>query len=138
MFVRVFKRGFLNGIQITWELAKAIIPVYFIITFLKYTHALDWISEACQPFMHVLGLPGEASLPLVLGNALTLYPAIGAIEALAMDVKQITIISVMLLFSHSLFLELAVSKKAGVKVAPILILRVVTAVTSALLLNIIL
>lgn len=138
MVLRIFRRGLGNGLQITWELAKAIVPVYFIITFLKYTPVLDTLSQACRGFMGYLGLPGEAALPLVIGNALNLYPAIGAIEALALNTKQITIIAVMLLFSHCLFVEMAVTRKAGAKVLPILLLRISLAVVAAFILNILL
>ncbi len=138
MLQRVLRRGLGNGLQITWELAKAIVPVYFIITFLKYSPVLDMLSNACSGFMGYLGLPGEAALPLVLGNVLNLYTSIGAIEALALNSKQITIIAVMLLFSHSLFVELAVARKAGVKVLPMLTLRLSLAVSAAFILNLVL
>lgn len=138
MVQRVLRRGLKNGLQITWELAKAIVPVYFVITFLKYSPLLDMLSNACRGFMGNLGLPGEAALPLVLGNVLNLYAAIGAIEALALSSKQITIIAVMLLFSHSLFVELAVARKAGVKVLPVLTIRITMAVVAALTLNLVL
>ena len=138
MVLRIFRRGLINGLQVTLELAKAIIPVYFIMTFLKYTQAFNLLSQWCSGFMGYFGLPGEASLPLVLGNALNLYPAVGAIEAISPTGKQVTIIAIMLLFSHSLFVELAVTRKAGVKVMPILLLRIGLAVCAALLLNIVL
>lgn len=138
MYFRIFRRGITNGLQITLELAKAVVPVYFIVTFLKYTAFFELTSNWCQGFLGYLGLPGEAALPLVIGNVLNLYPAIGAIEALSMDVKQITIIAVMLLLSHSLFVELAVTYKTGVKVAPILLLRFGGAIVAGILLNIVL
>jgi len=135
---RIFKRGLGKGIHITLELAKAIIPVYFLVTFLKYTVFFDYLSNWCQDFMGYFGLPGEASLPLVLGNILNLYPAIGAIQALSLNGKQITIIAVMLLFCHSLFMELAVMYKAGVRVWPIFLVRLFLAISAGLLLNLIL
>lgn len=138
MFWRIFRRGLVNGIQITLELAKAIVPVYFIVTFLKYTPLLDILSHWCQGFMAYFGLPGEAALPLVIGNVVHPYPAVGAIEALSLTSKQVTIIAVMLLLSHNLFVELAVSQKAGVKVLPVLTLRLGLAIGAALLLNYIL
>lgn len=138
MVWRIFRRGLDNGLQITWELAKAIVPVYFIITILKYSNVLNILTKWCAGLMGYCGLPGEAALPLVLGNVLNLYPAIGAIEALSLTSKQVTIIAVMLLFSHSLFVELAVTRKAGVKVMPILMLRIGLAIAAAALLNIVL
>lgn len=138
LVLRIFRRGVKNGFQITLELAKAIIPVYFLITFLKYSPLFGKLTQACQGFMGYFGLPGEAALPLVLGNALNLYPAVGAIEALVLNSKQITIIAVMLLLSHSLFIELAIMRKTGIKVLPILLLRVGLAVGAAFVLNIVL
>ena len=138
LVLRIFRRGLRNGFEITVELAKAIIPVYFLITFFKYSSLFEMLSQACQGFMGYFGLPGEAALPLVLGNALNLYPAIGAVEALTLNGKQITIIAMMLLFSHSLFIELAVIRKTGVKVLPILLLRVSLALGAAFFLNLIL
>jgi spore maturation protein SpmB len=135
VYWRIFRRGLSSGLQITLELAKAIVPVYFIITFLKYSPLLDILSQWCKGFMAYLGLPGEAALPLVIGNALNLYPAVGAIEALSLTGKQITIIAVMLLFSHSLFVEMAVTKKAGVRVLPVLALRIGLAISAGILLN---
>lgn len=135
---RILKRGLGKGIQVTLELAKAIIPVYFLVTFLKYTVFFDYLSDWCQGFIGYFGLPGEASLPLVLGNVLNLYPAIGAIQALSLSGKQITIIAVMLLFCHSLFMELAVMYKAKVRVWPILLIRLFLAVAAGLLLNLVL
>jgi len=138
MVLRIFRRGLVNGLKTTLELAKAIIPAYFLITFLKYTAAFETVSKWCAGFMGYFGLPGEASLPLVIGNAISLYPAFGAVQALGMTGKQVTIIALMLVFSHDLFVELAVTHKTEVKIFPILFFRLGLAVASALLLNTIL
>lgn len=120
-------RGFMNGLKITWELTQVVVPVYILVTILKYTPVLPWISEHMVPVMHLVGLPGEASLPLVLGIFLNIYAAIGAIIPLGLSIKQITIISAIILTAHSLPLEAAVSKKTGVKVAPLIMTRLLVA-----------
>ncbi|MDD4550076.1 MAG: nucleoside recognition domain-containing protein [Syntrophomonadaceae bacterium] len=123
--ISTFKRGISNGLNITWELAKVVVPVYFAVTFLKYSPVLPWLSSLMSPMMQIVGLPGEASMPLILGYFINIYAAIGAILPLGLDSKEITIISAMLLMAHSLPIETAVSKKTGIRVVSIVIIRVV-------------
>lgn len=132
-----FRRGFKNGFTTIYELAKVIIPVYMIITILKYTFVLNMISEMFQPLMKIFGLPGEAALPIVLGNILSFYAGIGAIASLTLTAKQITIISVILSFSHSLPMETAVASKIGVDGKVLILIRVGLATASGILLNIV-
>lgn len=131
-------RGFNKGLKTTWELAKMVVPIYFLVTFLKYTPILNWISNFFAPAMGILGLPGEASLPLVLGNMINLYAGIGAIVSLDLTQKQISILAIMLSFSHSLLIESAVAKKTGIKVSLVITIRILLAIIFGMLFNIIL
>lgn len=132
------KLGLKKGFITLWKLTKIVVPVYFLVTFLSMTPILDQISNWFEPFMQVIGLPGEASLVLVLGNAINLYAGIGAITSLSLTVKQITILAVMLSFSHSLFLESAVAKRTGVSLVMVVGIRISLAIVSGFVLNIIL
>jgi spore maturation protein SpmB len=125
--VATLTRGLKKGLSITWELSKVIVPVYFIITIFKYTPVMEWIARIMEPVMHMVGLPGEASLPLVLGMFLNIYAAIGAILPLGMNTTEITIIAAMLLMAHSLPMETAISKKSGAKVASLVLVRIIMA-----------
>jgi len=138
VLVNATKKGLLNGIRLTYDIAKIIVPVYIVISFLEAIGVLEMIAIAAEPFMSLFGLPGELSLALVLGNVLNIYAALGVIVAVGVDAKQLTIISVMLLFSHSLPIELSIAKKTGVRVAGIAILRIGAAIISGMMLNIIL
>ncbi|WP_352418400.1 nucleoside recognition domain-containing protein [Proteiniborus sp.] len=135
-----FKQSIINGlksgINTTWVLAKIMVPVYLIVTIVKHTFLLDAISNLFMPFMNIVGLPGEAAIVLVLGNMVNLYAALGAIATLTLTSKEITIIAVMLSFSHSLFMETAVAKKTGINVVVILLIRLCLSIVSGLLLNI--
>lgn len=132
------KIGFKKGLVTLWRLTKVIVPVYFFVTFLKMTPILDQLSNLFEPLMKLIGLPGEASLVLVLGNIINLYAGIGAITSLSLTVKQITILAVMLSFSHGLFLESAVAKRTGVSLFMVVFIRITLAVVSGVFLNIIL
>jgi len=135
--VDTIKRGTKNGLNTVIELAKVIIPVYFVVTVLKHTQVLDYIALVFEPLMKAFGLPGEAAVPLVLGNVLNIYAAIGAITSITLTAKQITIIAVMLSFSHTLPVETAVSKKIGVSVMVVLVVRIGLAIISGLILNLV-
>ena len=125
MFFAIFGRGLKSGLQTTRSLALIIVPVYLFVTFLGKTPALGLIGRIFRPLMEFLGLPGEAVMGVVLGNVLNLYAAIGAITPLELDQKQMTVFALFLLLSHSLPIEAAVSRMAGVKVWPFVILRLV-------------
>lgn len=127
MLVAALKKGLFNGFQVTYQMAKIIIPIYIILGFLEALGILNKIAILAEPVMDLVGLPGELSLALVLGNVLNNYAAIGVIAAVDINMKELTIISVMLLFSHSLPIELAVAKKTGVSALGIGILRILTA-----------
>ena len=136
--VDTFKKGFINGLKTLWILSKVLIPVYLIVTLIGMTPIIDWISVLFRPVMFLFGLPGEADIVLVLGNSLNLYAALGAIASLTLTVKQITILAVMLAFSHSLIVETAIFKKLRVSGTKIVSLRIGLSLLSGIFLNIIL
>ncbi len=125
------KNGFLVGLKTTWTLGKFIFPITVIVTILQHTPILGWIVEVITPFMKWIGLPGEAAIPLVLGNFLNLYAAIGAILTLDLTVKEVFILATMLSFSHNMFVESTVAAKVGVKTWVAVAVRVGLAIVSA-------
>lgn len=134
----VVKRGLFDGLKITWELTKVMVPVYFIITFLQYTPAIDWMVRVSEPITSLVGLPGEAALPLVLANAINTYPALPAIMAFPFTTKQITILATMILLCHSIPIEAVIAKKSGANPVTVVGIRALMALFAGVLLNIIL
>lgn len=132
-----FKRGFIKGVSVTWELAKIVVPVYVLVTFLKHTPALGHIARFCEPAMRLVGLPGEASIAVVLGLLTNLYAAIGAIASLGLSSKEVTIIALMLLISHSIPMETAVARKVGVSGLVMTSIRLILSILTGMLLNIV-
>ncbi|MDK9711477.1 nucleoside recognition domain-containing protein [Acidaminobacter sp.] len=135
VFMSTLRDGTMKGLKTTWTLAKVIVPIYIIITILKYTPVIGWIAILFEPVMQLFGLPGEAAIAMVMGNLLNLYAGIGVMATLPLTMKQITIMAVMLSFSHSLLVETAVSKRVGVSIPMILSVRIGLAVISGILLN---
>lgn len=137
MLFNSIKNGLLSGLKTTWTLGKIIFPVTLIVAVLQYTPVLPWVIKLISPLMKLLGLSGDAAIPLVLGNFLNLYAAIGAILTLDFSVKEVFILAVMLSFSHNLFIESGVAMKAGVKLWVVLTTRLGLALGSAAVINIV-
>ncbi|TCN26798.1 nucleoside recognition domain-containing protein [Mesobacillus foraminis] len=131
------KKGSLVGLQTTWTLGKIIFPVTLLVSILQHTPVLPWVIKAITPLMALLGLSGDAAIPIVLGNFLNLYAAIGAILSLDLTVKEVFIIAVMLSFSHNLFIETGVALKVGVKLWVVLVVRLGLAFLSAAVINLV-
>ncbi|WP_209121427.1 nucleoside recognition domain-containing protein [Alkalihalobacillus sp. BA299] len=131
------QRGLLVGLQTTWTLGKIIFPITLIITILGYTPVLEWVAQWLSPVMGWIGLPGDAAIPLLLGNVLNLYAAIGAILTMELSVKEVFILAVMLSFSHNLFIESAVAAKVGIRMSVVLAVRLGLAFFSAWMIHLI-
>lgn len=129
------KRGLLAGLRVTWTFGKIIFPITLFVTILQYTPFFPWLMNLISPFMSLLGLSGDAAIPLVIGNFLNLYAAIGAVLSLDLTVKEAFIIAVMLSFSHSMLIESGVVLKVGVKLWIVLVVRIGLAISSAILIN---
>ncbi len=134
--MKIIYQGFINGLKTVWILSKVLIPIYFLIVFLGKTPILNVISQIFEPLMFLFGLPGEAAIVLVLGNTLNLYAAIGAMVSIPFTVKQLTILAVMLSFSHSMIVETAIFRKLRVPIRYIVALRLSLCVISGIILNI--
>lgn len=126
------KAGFKAGFETAWKLSKFIFPITFFVTLLQFTPVLPWLIDMIAPLMSVLGLPGEAAIPLVLGTMLNLYSGIAGILSLELTVKEVFTLAVMLSFAHSMFIETAVALRVGVKLWVVLTVRFGLAIVSAL------
>lgn len=135
MLIGIVRRGLNVGLRTTWDLGKIIFPVTIVVGILQYTVVLDWLITVVKPFMSLFGLPGEAAIPLVLGNVLNLYAAIGAMLTLEMTVKQVFIIAIMLSFSHALLIESSIAAKVGVNLWFIAFIRIGLAVFAGWLIH---
>lgn len=130
-------RGLQQGVQVSWTLGKIVFPVTIIVTILQFTPVLDWFIRFVSPLMEFIGLPGEAAMPLVLGNTLNLYAGIGAIVSFDFTVKEVFILAIMLSFSHNLFIESAVASRTGVSWWLISGIRIALAFIAALVVHLV-
>ena len=114
---------------------KITVGVSFAILFLKYFNLLPYFSEFISPLFNYIGLPGEAALAFVSGYFVNVYAAISAAVAVDLDVRALTILSVMTLCAHNMITETAVQKKTGSSAVRIVIVRTFMAFALAFALN---
>lgn len=129
------KTGFKVGLLTTWALGKIIFPITLIVAILQHTPILPWVIKMITPLMSIFGLSGDAAIPIVLGNFLNLYAAIGAMLTIDLSVKEVFIIAIMLSFSHNLLIESSVAMKVGVKLWVAIGVRAGLSVFSGIVVN---
>ncbi|UCD82461.1 MAG: hypothetical protein JSW26_13855 [Desulfobacterales bacterium] len=132
-----WRTGLADGLKTSLSLLKVIVPVFAVVKVLEHTPVIKWISQAGDPLMGFVGLPGEAALAVVTGMLFNFYAALGIIMALGLSAWQITILAVMLCCCHELVLESAVVKKTGISAWPILSIRLVTAFAAGVVMNLV-
>ncbi len=114
------------------------IPVFIIVTFLKFTPVLPALADFFKPYMKIFGLPGDAALAIVMGNAVNLYAALAVITSIKLSGDQATIIAVMLGISHSLPMEITIVQQMKTKFITVFFLRVLTSVAFGIIIKLIL
>ncbi len=128
---RDLRLGLVSGLQTFWDLAKVMIPAYGITLVLEYLGVIGWLATAARPVMQALGLPGDAAVPLVVGYLLNIYAAVGSMQALDLDARQITVLAIAILIGHNLVVEGAVLHRAGMNGFAFGALRVVAGLAAA-------
>lgn len=132
---RDLRRGALAGLQTFWDLAKVMVPAYGITLVLDRLGAIEWLTHLARPLMSLLGLPGDAAVPLVVGYVLNIYAAVGSMSALHLSAPQITVLALAILVGHNLIVEGAVLQKAGMNAVAFGALRVVAGLLCAAVAN---
>ena len=117
---------------------KVTVAVSFAIMVLQYLQVVPWVSELLSPLFSIFGLPGEAALAYVSGYFVNVYSAIAAAVTLDLDVRSVTILSVMVLCSHNMIVETAVQKKTGSSALRMVVVRTISGIILGIALNIIL
>lgn len=130
--------GFKRGADVFLQLSIIMIPVYIVTAILKLTPALDYVSGLFQPLMKYIGLPGSSALALVTGTFVNLYAAAAIVAGLDMTSRQLTILALVLGFSHSQIMETAIIGKMKARAYLVAPSRVLFGLLSGFVLHLIL
>jgi hypothetical protein len=123
------------GVKTGFSLLAIMIPISFGVALLQWFGILDIVSNFISPLFKHMGLPGSAAFAFLTGALVNEYTAIAVMVTLPLTLKEVTILSLMILFAHSLPVEVSVQKKAGSSALLIVLLRVGAAVVAGYVLN---
>ena len=118
-----------------WWLLKIILPISLAVSLLQYWGIIAYMANFLSPAFSVIGLPGESAIVFISSLFLTLYAPIAIIATLALDMREITILALMCLISHNLFVESAIQKKTGSSAVVMFVMRFITSFVAAYFLN---
>ena len=132
------KTAFHKSRKTVWWLLKIILPISLLVSFLQYWGVIAQISLYLKPAFSLLGLPGESAVVFISSIFVPLYGTIAIISTLPLTMREITILALMCLISHNLFVETAIQKKTGSSAIIMFFLRLITSIIGAFLLNLVL
>lgn len=131
------KTGLLKSVRLLWLLLKIIIPVSCIVAVLKHYGIVETIAAFFTPAMGYFGLPGEATIALLLSFTVNFYAALGVLGAMTLSPQQITVLAVMIGICHELPVETVVCSYTGLRIPVAAALRIFTALFAGFSLNLI-
>ena len=128
----ILLHGVMQALSGIAQLAVIVIPLMVAVQIMKDLKWLEAFSKALAPFMRVLGMKPNASMPFVTG--LTLGLAYGAgvmIQAAKEDnvsKKDMTIAFIFLVACHAVIEDTLIFIPLGIPVLPLLLIRLITAI----------
>jgi hypothetical protein len=135
--IKCIKEALPQGLKTAIWLLKITIPVSFAVMLLDYFGGLEFIAQYTTPIFKLIGLPGVAAVVIITSIFTNIYSVIAVLTALALPVRDGTIIAVMCLISHGFIIETAVLKKTGSSSFRMLLLRLLSSFLIGWFLNLI-
>ena len=138
LFKEIFFAGTKDAVKTSLKIFKIMIPVSLLMAVLNYVGIINKLSIFLQPAANLLGLGGRSILVLLSGYLVNTYSAIALMISLDLSLREMSILSSMVLLSHTLPIELSIQKKAGGNVWLLLFIRVGASILTGFLLALIL
>ncbi|NMC99049.1 MAG: hypothetical protein GYA62_04945 [Bacteroidales bacterium] len=124
--------------KVSWLLIKVYVPLSLLSAFLRQIGFFDWLSPYLSPIMEFIGLPGKASLTLIASFLGNVYAGIATIPSLNLSAREITILGIVIGFSHNLLVETGILIKLRFASVRIAFFRIVLGLFAGFLANLIL
>jgi len=118
MYIKQLKTLFQEIVQVYLTLLKVMVPAILIVKVLDMLGGTHWLAKMLAPLMQIIGLPEQLGLVWATAILTNLFTAIAVFvdvtTQLELSVAQVSVIGILMLFSHSVPIEGAVAKMAGV------------------------
>ena len=109
-------------------LFKLLIPLSIVIRIVQELELLPYLSDVLEPVMHIVGLPAETALVWLTSMVVSIYGGLFVLFSIypsfePMTVAQMSVLLTMILIAHTFPIELSITKKAGVRVWVMFLIR---------------
>lgn len=113
-------------IDVTWTLYKVMIPIIIVIKVVEELGGVALLSEWLSPLMNFVGLPDEMGLVWATTLLTNMYAGLLILMSTnsELTVAQVSILGSLMLIAHSIPIEAAIAKRAGVSIAMTTLVRV--------------
>ena len=128
-----------SSLEITYELFIIMIPTLIIVKILDEFGFVEILNKFFAPLMFLLGLPEAISLVFTTSMLTSPYAGLIVFSGLPADMPftaaQASVLGLLILFTHSLPIEVIICRKAGVRARAMIFIRLGLGVLSCYLLN---
>ncbi len=127
-----------SALKVSWLLIKVYIPLSILSAFLRQWGFFEWLSPYLSPFMNFLGLPGKSSVSLIAAFLGNVYAGVATIPSLNLTAREVTILGIIIGFSHNLLVETGILMNLRFANIRIVLFRLVLGLFAGFLANVIL
>ncbi len=107
------KDSVIKSINISFLIAKLVIPFTILSEILQYLGYIDHIAFIFEPITNILSLPAEVAVAFAAAFFLNIYAGIAVAAGLGLNAYEWTIVGTFIAICHSIPLEATVMKKLG-------------------------
>ena len=128
-----------SSLEITYELFIIMIPTLIVVKILDELGFVEILNNFCAPLMFLLGLPEAISLVFTTSMLTSPYAGLIVFSGLPADMPftaaQASVLGLLILFTHSLPIEVIICRKAGVRARAMIFIRLGLGILSCYILN---
>ena len=128
-----------SSFEITYELFIVMIPTLIVVKILDEIGFVEILNKMFAPLMFLLGLPEAISLVFTTSMLTSPYAGLIVFSGLPADMPftaaQASILGLLILFTHSLPIEVIICRKAGVRARAMIFIRLGLGILSCYFLN---
>ena len=137
--MQFFKKVTNDIFIVSFELFKIMIPTLILVKVAEIYGLVAVLTNLFAPLMTVMGLPAEMALAITTTMLTNTYAGIIVLASTPgidqLTVAQTTILASFILFTHSVIIEAAISRQAGLSAGATIIIRILSGVLFCTLLN---
>ena len=137
--VQFFKKVISDIYVVSFELFKIMIPTLILVKIAEIYGLVAVLTNLFAPIMTMMGLPAEMALAITTTMLTNPYAGIIVLASTPgiedLTVAQTTILASFILFTHSVIIEAAISRQAGLSAGATIIIRILSGILFCTLLN---